>query len=120
MTRGVYEGDEWKTDFGKTGGGHIIALEKQKGIDRMKKPAETACPIVIDEERYASGFNPFYPEELPVENVNYMERLDNESNQGDAWIGTCMSVTESSVGYADEDECDPEIRSKCGAECFLH
>ena len=44
-----------------------------------------------------------------------MERLDNESNQGDARIGTCMSVAESSVGYADEDECDPEIRSKCGA-----
>ena len=31
---GVYAGTNWKDDFGKMGGGHEIAVERQHGVDR--------------------------------------------------------------------------------------
>ena len=64
---GVYDGDTWEEDVGNTGSGHIIPLERQKGLHRVKKPVNIVCPNVVDDEQYATGFNPVYPEELPVE-----------------------------------------------------
>ena len=55
-------------------------------------------PIVIDDERYATAFNPFYPEDLPMSNDNFMERIEVNTCAEDTSTGTCLNTTSTITG----------------------
>ena len=113
----VYQGSKWEESFGKVGIGHEIALERQSGKDRKKKPA-AACPLIVDEEQFVSAFNPFFDDEMPEKNRNFLNEIRAVARSDSVRNSACPVAPPS----ASEDEVrvkqsDPHGRSSFGVHC---